>query len=141
MKKNIKYLKHLGLMQAEIFVRSILGERNLFRYAPMTGVVPALDDKGEKMSKSGDPKSVLYLNDNKEEIKKKIAKIPTDPAHLHILFFFIFRFLLTQKEKEKVNQVACDLISKLSDTWKSFEARKVIPEGWSVLDVMNEKTQ
>ena len=126
-------------MQAEIFIRSITGERNLFNYAPMTGVTPSLDDKGEKMSKSGNPKSVIFFNDSPATIQQKFSKVPTDPAHWHILFFFIFRFLLTQKEKETVNQISCDLISELHPSWKPFEAKKVIPLGWSVLDVMNKK--
>jgi hypothetical protein len=72
-------------------------------------LVPSLDGKG-KMSKSGQNlKAVIWLNNSREEVRKKIAKISSTPENWHIFLFFYYNFALKnrlQKERfvEKVTK-------------------------------------
>ena len=113
-------------MQAEILTRSFLGDRNLLHYAPMTGVVPSFTGKGFKMSKS-EPAGAILISDSREEIRRKVAKIPTNPENWHILFYFIWRFLLNDKQRVEVNKETMRLMKIRGDM-------NDIPKSFSLLD-------
>lgn len=73
--------------------------------------LPSLDGKG-KMSKSNpNQKSAIWLTDDRETIKKKIARIPSTPEHDYI-FVSLFWNFFPEEEKQAVVKEAKKRIIK-----------------------------
>jgi len=82
-------------------------------------IIPALDGSG-KMSKSGGNKNaIIFLDDDLETIRKKVAKIPSTPKHWHI-FFHLNWLTLTDKEKE---QLLKDIAEDIKQKLKKYESK------------------